>query len=42
MPVIGVLLWFTDVLFIFGKSKRCLHDYIAETKVMFAGEEIYW
>ena len=42
MPVVGVLLWFADVLFIFGKGKRCLHDYIAETKVMFAGDEIYW
>ena len=42
MPVLGVFLWFVDVLFIFGRNKRCLHDYIAETKVMFAGEEIYW
>lgn len=42
MPVLGIFLWFADMLFIFGKSKRCLHDYIAETKVMFAGEEIYW
>ena len=42
MPVIGVFLWFVDVLFIFSKNKRCIHDYIAETRVMFAGDEIYW
>jgi uncharacterized RDD family membrane protein YckC len=42
IPVLGMFLWFADVLFIFGKNKRCIHDYIAETKVMFAGEEIYW
>jgi uncharacterized RDD family membrane protein YckC len=41
-PVLGIILWFIDVLFIFGKNKRCIHDYIAETKVMFAGDEIYW
>jgi uncharacterized RDD family membrane protein YckC len=41
-PVLGMILWFIDVLFIFGKNKRCIHDYIAETKVMFAGDEIYW
>ena len=42
MPVLGIFLWFTDVLFVFGKNKRCIHDYIADTKVMFAGDEIYW
>lgn len=42
VPVLGVFLWFADVLFIFGKNKKCLHDHIAETKVMFAGSEVYW
>jgi uncharacterized RDD family membrane protein YckC len=42
VPVFGVFLWLADALLIFGKNKRCIHDYIAETRVVFAGSEIYW
>jgi uncharacterized RDD family membrane protein YckC len=38
LPVFGIrvngLLWLVDALFIFGASRRCLHDYIAGTKVI--------
>lgn len=42
LPVFGILLWLMDVLFIFGKKRKCIHDYIADTKVVFAGDEIYF
>lgn len=34
VPVIGQLFSLVNILFIFGKSKRCVHDYAAGTKVV--------
>ncbi len=34
IPVIGGLLSLVNILFIFGKTKRCLHDYVGGTKVV--------
>lgn len=34
LPFIGQFLALIDVLFIFGKGRRCVHDYIAGTKVI--------
>jgi len=34
IPVIAGLLSFVNMLFIFGKAKRCLHDYVGGTKVV--------
>ncbi len=34
IPMVGSLLVVINYLFIFGKSKRCLHDLIAGTKVV--------
>lgn len=34
IPVVGQILSMINILFIFGKSKRCLHDYVAGTKVV--------
>lgn len=34
IPVIGVLGNFIDPLFIFGERKRCLHDLVADTRVV--------
>ena len=34
IPVVGGLIAFVNYLFIFGKNKRCVHDYIAGTKVV--------
>jgi len=34
IPVVGQVFSFINVLFIFGKQKRCIHDYIAGTKVI--------
>jgi len=36
IPVLGGLLSLVDILFIFGKEKRCVHDYIAGSKVVVA------
>ena len=36
IPLIGSLLILVNVLFIFGKEKRCVHDHIAGTKVVMA------
>lgn len=34
MPVAGGIAAIVNVLFIFGKERRCLHDYLAGTKVV--------
>ncbi|MEH6446926.1 MAG: RDD family protein [Oceanospirillaceae bacterium] len=34
IPFVGSLLLIVDVLFIFRKDKRCIHDFIAGTKVV--------
>jgi len=34
VPVIGQFLGLVNVLFIFGKTKRCLHDFVGGTKVI--------
>ena len=36
IPIIGTIYGIVDSLFIFGKEKRCIHDYIAGTKVIYA------
>ncbi len=36
VPVIGLLTWVIDSLFIFGKSRRCVHDLLADTIVVTA------
>ena len=42
LPVFGIFLWMIDSLFIFGKNYKCIHDYFADTKVVFSGREIYF
>lgn len=34
IPVVGTILSFIDILFILGEERRCVHDYIAGTKVV--------
>jgi uncharacterized RDD family membrane protein YckC len=34
VPVVGIILRLADVLMVFRKDKRCLHDLIARTKVI--------
>lgn len=34
IPIIGGLLSFMNIVFIFSKTKRCIHDRIADTKVV--------
>ena len=34
LPFIGLLVILIDVLFIFGEDQRCLHDRLADTKVV--------
>jgi uncharacterized RDD family membrane protein YckC len=34
IPYAGALIWLADALFIFRDDRRCLHDLIAETKVI--------
>jgi len=34
IPIIGQLLSIINILFIFGKEKRCLHDFAAGTRVV--------
>lgn len=36
IPGIGGLLSLADILFIFGEQRRCIHDYVAGTKVVLA------
>lgn len=40
IPYLGVVLLLVDLLFIFREDRRCLHDLIAETKVVDATEVI--
>lgn len=39
IPAIGPLINLVNILFIFGKSKRCLHDYVGGTKVITANKQ---
>ncbi|HWA88056.1 MAG TPA: RDD family protein [Opitutus sp.] len=34
IPLLGKLFWIVDSCFIFGEEKRCVHDYIGDTKVV--------
>lgn len=34
VPMIGQVFSLVNILFIFGKEKRCLHDYVGRTKVV--------
>lgn len=34
IPVVGQYLWYLDCLFIFRKDHRCLHDWVAGTRVV--------
>lgn len=34
VPVLGVLLRLADILFVFRDDRRCIHDWIAKTKVI--------
>jgi len=34
VPIAGQLFSFVNILFIFGKQKRCIHDHIAGTRVI--------
>ena len=34
IPVIGNIIAIVNALFIFGRERRCLHDYIAGTRVV--------
>ena len=34
IPIVGQFFVLFNILFIFGKQKRCIHDYIAGTKVV--------
>jgi len=34
VPQVGGLIGLVDILFIFGKERRCLHDLLAGTRVV--------
>ena len=34
IPLVGQLFSMINILFIFGKEKRCIHDFVAKTKVV--------
>ncbi len=36
LPFIGTLFWFVDVVCIFREDRRCVHDMMADTKVVLA------
>ncbi len=36
VPIVGPFFSLADVLFIFGDQRRCIHDYLADTKVVLA------
>lgn len=36
VPIIGPMFSLADALFIFGEQRRCIHDYLADTKVVLA------
>jgi uncharacterized RDD family membrane protein YckC len=40
VPLIGLLVWPLDVLLIFRDSRRCLHDDIADTRVVTAASSV--
>lgn len=40
IPIIGSFISLADPLFIFGKSRRCLHDYVAKTQVGYAPSQL--
>jgi uncharacterized RDD family membrane protein YckC len=40
IPFLNVLFWLVDVCFIFGEERRCVHDYIAGTKVVKASAPV--
>ena len=40
IPLFGMLFTLVDILFIFGKERRCIHDYIAGTKVIDVDDEL--
>jgi uncharacterized RDD family membrane protein YckC len=39
IPYIGSLFWLVDILFIFRDDRRCLHDLMANTKVVVAPKD---
>lgn len=41
IPYIGSFLGLANILFIFGRERRCLHDYLASTKVIAANSGPY-
>ncbi len=40
IPLFGALFTLVDILFIFGQERRCIHDYIAGTKVIDVDDEV--
>ena len=34
IPIVSLIYWLVDTLMIFGESRRCLHDRIADTIVV--------
>ena len=34
IPIVGSIFALVDIIFIFGKERRCIHDYFASTKVI--------